>query len=360
MKGSPKAAMTHDSEDHVEEEVLRTAACLPEPRSRGSALLDLKRGDLVERVDSDSKSGGTDGGEAHGAKVVDSDVEDSPGETASPGRATSPDTANPAKRPRPDLRLCETCGESMQTATKAPHVCVDCRQKFARDPSSMAAHVQDDASRPFLCKVCGKAFSSAENRSLHTRIHSMGGATTHAGTVQSGANFNFASAPRGSIRLQEGTTMCHTCGKTFTDPRLLEEHTRKHLAKPFPCSVCTKSFARSDHLAIHMRTHTGEQPFTCKTCGKTFTTSGNLATHVRTHTGEKPYVCETCGRAFTAFSTLGVHIRKHTGEKPHVCGVCGRAFAVSNNLSRHQRAAHGIVRPEKPTLRIGGVGGGSM
>jgi uncharacterized Zn-finger protein len=331
--------------------VLRTAACLPEPCSRGSALLDLKHGDLVERVDSDSKSGGTDG--AYGAK-------DSPGESeedhhseedhlkyvddpASPSTATSPDTANPAKHPRPDLRLCETCGESMQTASKAPHVCVNCRQKFARDPSSMAAHVQDDASRPFLCKVCGKAFSSAENRSLHTRVHSM----------------MKQAALGGSKRLQEEIMMCHTRGKTSKDPKLLEEHARKHLAKPFPCSVCTKSFARSDHLAIHMRTHTGEQPFTCETCGKTFTTSGNLATHVRTHTGEKPYVCETCGRAFTAFSTLGVHIRKHTGEKPHVCGVCGRAFAVSNNLTRHQRAAHGIVRPPKPKLRIGGVGGGS-
>lgn len=48
--------------------------------------------------------------------------------------------------------------------------------------------------------------------------------------------------------------------------------------RPFPCSWdgCGKRFARSDELARHTRTHTGEKNFACPVCSKKFMRSDHL------------------------------------------------------------------------------------
>ena len=48
--------------------------------------------------------------------------------------------------------------------------------------------------------------------------------------------------------------------------------------RPFPCTWegCSKKFARSDELARHIRTHTGEKNFICPVCNKRFMRSDHL------------------------------------------------------------------------------------
>nr|XP_015096427.1 Krueppel-like factor 16 [Vicugna pacos] len=53
--------------------------------------------------------------------------------------------------------------------------------------------------------------------------------------------------------------------------------------RPFACDWpgCDKKFARSDELARHHRTHTGEKRFPCPLCSKRFTRSDHLTKHAR-------------------------------------------------------------------------------
>ncbi|MCL4146380.1 UNVERIFIED_CONTAM: hypothetical protein GTU68_061152, partial [Idotea baltica] len=48
--------------------------------------------------------------------------------------------------------------------------------------------------------------------------------------------------------------------------------------RPFECGwpACKKRFARSDELARHNRTHTGEKNFVCPVCPKRFMRSDHL------------------------------------------------------------------------------------
>uniref|UniRef100_A0A673FPX0 Kruppel-like factor 13 n=1 Tax=Sinocyclocheilus rhinocerous TaxID=307959 RepID=A0A673FPX0_9TELE len=60
--------------------------------------------------------------------------------------------------------------------------------------------------------------------------------------------------------------------------------------RPFPCTWpdCIKKFARSDELARHYRTHTGEKKFGCPLCDKRFMRSDHLMKHARRHSDFQP------------------------------------------------------------------------
>ncbi|WVO14680.1 hypothetical protein L204_102317 [Cryptococcus depauperatus] len=55
---------------------------------------------------------------------------------------------------------------------------------------------------------------------------------------------------------------------------------------------CNKVFTRSEHLARHVRKHTGERPFPCH-CGKAFSRLDNLRQHAATVHAEQPQLNET-------------------------------------------------------------------
>ncbi|XP_012588117.1 PREDICTED: Krueppel-like factor 13 [Condylura cristata] len=77
--------------------------------------------------------------------------------------------------------------------------------------------------------------------------------------------------------------------------------------RPFACSWqdCNKKFARSDELARHYRTHTGEKKFSCPICEKRFMRSDHLTKHARRHANFHPGMLQRRGGGGSRTATPG-------------------------------------------------------
>lgn len=69
---------------------------------------------------------------------------------------------------------------------------------------------------------------------------------------------------------------------------------------------------------------------------------GNLKLHGVTPSGKpRLFVCKICTRAFARHEHLERHMRSHTNEKPYDCGICDKKFSRRDLLLRHAHKVHG-------------------
>lgn len=59
----------------------------------------------------------------------------------------------------------------------------------------------------------------------------------------------------------------------------------------------------------------------------------------------RPHVCTICTRGFARLEHLKRHERSHTNEKPFQCAACGRCFARRDLVLRHQQKLHLHIDP---------------
>ncbi|KAL5511969.1 USV1 [Sanghuangporus vaninii] len=138
-------------------------------------------------------------------------------------------------------------------------------------------------------------------------------------------------------------------------------------AKTFQCrgyGDCHMVFSRSEHLARHIRKHTGERPFTCH-CGKQFSRLDNLRQHAQTVHSDKQEENERMMRDLTALHTSMTAAHKAANARgkraqqqhqQHASASASSAGVVTTSANNNAAAAAAAAAAAQ--LGMGGMNNG--
>jgi len=96
--------------------------------------------------------------------------------------------------------------------------------------------------------------------------------------------------------------LCTMCDKKFTTKKTLKRHKQLHNAlKLYSCTQCEKRFLTEYYLRSHMNVFHSSK-YKCTECGKCFSSNQPLTRHRQIHSGEKLFECTVCSKRFTRYT----------------------------------------------------------
>ncbi|KPP67975.1 zinc finger protein 513-like, partial [Scleropages formosus] len=219
--------------------------------------------------------------------------------------------------------------------------------KGSRQPGSLldADGVGDESDTlpellfPFTCRLCGLVLDDEDGAS---------GQLCGKCTLEM-----LAKRPGSPGEKSDKAFSCAACPFITQYPNHLARHMKTHSGeKPYKCPECDYASAHFDNLKRHHRVHTGEKPYKCHLCDYACGNLANLKRHERIHSGAKPFKCAVCSYSCNQSMNLKRHMLRHTGEKPFACQECPYTTGHWDNYKRHQKkhgnTADGWVKVQLP------------
>ncbi|KAL6096046.1 uncharacterized protein ACO6RY_09828 [Pungitius sinensis] len=200
---------------------------------------------------------------------------------------------------------------------------------------------------PFTCRLCGVVLEDEDGSSAQICAK----CTLEMLTKDS------SSSPNSPGERSDKVYTCAACPFLTHYPNHLARHMKTHSGeKPYKCPQCDYASAHFDNLKRHHRVHTGEKPYKCHLCDYACGNLANLKRHQRVHSGAKPFQCAVCSYSCNQSMNLKRHMLRHTGEKPYKCQECGYTTGHWDNYKRHQKK-HGLATDGWVKVPMTGGGG---
>lgn len=199
------------------------------------------------------------------------------------------------------------------------------------DPEQVLGHGADDPSHTGVQSIVNCANEVDEMPSTASLIKSAPAQKPegskkkplllpHSATQQLGLESNEAQRKmkkKNPYKKKEKTFVCEVCGRGFAEKYTMNRHMFTHTRiKPYSCSKCKMSFARSDGLAKHVAAgHRRVDSHHCDVCGGTFSSELSFEQHRREYGNTLPFVCNLCMLAFSQCCHLNYHMKSHPLSK---------------------------------------------
>ncbi|XP_030053523.1 zinc finger protein 135 isoform X2 [Microcaecilia unicolor] len=207
-------------------------------------------------------------------------------------------------------------------AVEGFHRCTEYRKSFGQGVDFRVHERFHVVQKPYKCAHCGKAFSQGSDLKIHLGVHAEEKLYS-CSECGKGFSQSLDLKVHEKIHAAERPYKCGLCEKSFGEMASLLQHKRNHAgdlqhlppslqqAKTYKFIEYRKAFVPRATHPKPLRAPMGDRPFPCTVCGKTFGKKHNLKVHERTHTGERPYGCIECGKRFIHKHHLIKHYRVH-------------------------------------------------
>ncbi|XP_059898190.1 zinc finger protein 513a isoform X2 [Gadus macrocephalus] len=187
---------------------------------------------------------------------------------------------------------------------------------------------------PYTCRLCGVVLEDEDGTTAQICAKC---------TLDMLTKDASSSSPGSPGERSDKVYTCAACPFLTHYPNHLARHMKTHSGeKPYRCPQCEYASAHFDNLKRHHRVHTGEKPYKCHLCDYACGNLANLKRHQRVHSGAKPFQCAVCSYSCNQSMNLKRHMLRHTGEKPYKCRECGYTTGHWDNYKRHQKK-HGLA-----------------
>ncbi|XP_026482774.1 zinc finger protein 236-like [Ctenocephalides felis] len=191
-----------------------------------------------------------------------------------------------------------------------PFKCPQCYRRFTVK-STLTAHLKTHTGlKTFVCPICQKLFSSSSSLKVHTRLHT-------------------------------GTKpfICRECDRSFRTSSQLQTHFATNCTSDNNPKICDQQIVEQTSEIEEAKfndSSSSEHYYICTTCGRSFHDENILNDHLLTHTSLDTFKClvSNCSMYFNTASALK-HMEKHNEVKYYICPSCPKTFKTKVNCREH-------------------------